>query len=176
MSAQTTTPPPPLDRFFNNLKFFAGDIHSLGTRLNKEGKVSISEIKLNAFYNYLIDPHEARNTFITFIQSSYPHWKSISERKEDFIGENLAKTLFPKLESSVASQILKLINDPALETDKKNMWDKITSFVKIGIMFTYLERAPITLGKENYRNPSFLPDINVVDGAKLFNMDLSRAF
>lgn len=176
MSVPNGPPPPPVDRFFNNLKYFAGDLYTLGTRLNNERKITISPIKLNAFYNYLTDAKEARNILIDFIKSSYPHWSSISKQEEGFLGEDLAKTLFPKIESSDASQILKLINDPLLAEDKKNIWAKVISFAKIGIMFTYLERGPVVLGTEKYRNSSFLPEVDVFAGAKLFGIDLSKAF
>jgi hypothetical protein len=168
--------PPPIDRFSNNLRVFIKDLYNLGIRLNQEKKINISTIKLNVFHNYFADPNKALEFISEFIKNSYPHWDNIAKKEESFINEGLIKTMFPNSESSDVSSVLPLLSSPDMVEEKDNAWVKITSLVKISIFYVYLQRSPIVLGQQNYRNPSFMPHVDVVKYAKSFGLNLAEAF
>lgn len=171
-----TQRPPPLERFSNNLKIFIRDLYNLGLELNQQKKINISTVKLNVFYNYFSESSKALEFITEFIKNSYPHWDNIAKKEETFINEGLIKTMFPNAESSDISAVLPLLSNDSMVDAKNNAWLKITSLVRISIFYVYLQRGPIVLGEENYRNPSFMAHVDVVKYAQLFGLNLRDAF
>lgn len=171
-----TAKPPPIDRFFSSLKLFITDLYNLGVRLSDEGKITVARIKLNVFYNYFTDQSKKKEFIIEFINNSHKHWESISKREESFISTNLIHSMFPKVESSDVSSIMPLMNDENMKADKENAWVKITALARISIFYIYLERQPVVLGGENYKNGTFMSHIKIPDMAALFKMNLSDAY
>lgn len=170
-------------RFIANVMDLTDLVHELSTICWDAGRKDVNPQLILMAENYLknYDPVKLIETFITH---SYPFWKQIKDREEDFFANN-AHVIFKHLPVDPSNinafkVFFTAVDDQGehiiVSDDRDAIWDIFDSLVKICIKYIHKVREVKLIKTENglrpkYQNNKF-PEIKVRELARQWGIEL----
>lgn len=155
--------PPAEERFYGNLKgFFDLTKDILDDLYTSKKYTEIPPALVDIAWGFLCNSDKVQ-LLENFIKKSHPHWEKIREKDQDFFVSN-ASCIFGELPTDKLNSFLKLLTTDMIgEEQKKNIWNYLSSFVKISIKYLYEKRGGKMLNDTYTFDKEFfvdVPDLN----------------
>jgi len=198
MSGKPSNLPPPEERFYANIVKMTGLIRSIVVAANKAGYNGVTPFVVDLAAKYLRENYDKKSLIEGFIRQSHPpldphhpeagldhtYWDKILAKDEDFFREK-AFDIFKSLPVDAVAAFKSLstyrhpeTREPIIKPDEKEeIISYFHAFVKISIKYIHAMRQPYMIENNGhqkfyYKNPNFMKDINILQHAKKWNVQL----